>query len=106
MKFEKLKQEKPVDNEKEYWRVHKIFKREMNKFYKDIFKMFKNPTEYINDFEELLNEGVRIGIIEQEFKEKKMIQLYDELASPSKFKEDVRNKIEKFKAKLVKKNKL
>lgn len=107
MSLEILKKIEPVQDVNEYWRVHKIFKREINKQSRKVFKFIKNPEEFIKDFENLLNEGVRLNIITEEYKKEKMKKLYDELNSPTRFKEDVKRRLLKAKNKFkLKKNKI
>lgn len=102
-KFQNLKVEKPAQTEKEYWRLHKMFSRHLTKLSLRIYKLPTKTNEYIDDYKELLSEGVRLNIISEEFKQQKINQFYKEMTSPSRFTQDMKEKMQKAKDKFFKK---
>lgn len=96
MNLKELKNLKPATTKEEKKFNEKMFKKAIGNTTKNAFKMIKSPTEFINEFEEMLQEGIRIKVLTEEQAKKHKDRLYYELNNPTKFKEDVRNKIEKF----------
>lgn len=105
-KFQNLKKESPPKTETEYWRLHKMFSRHITKMYSKIFKFPTQSKQFIEDYKELLSEGVRLELITEEYKQEKINKLYKEMTSPSRFKQDVTERLQKAKDKLIRKGKL
>lgn len=103
--FHNLKIESPAETESEYWRLHKKFTRHITKMSVGIHRFVKDPTEYINKYKELLSEGVRLNLITEEYKQEKIDKFYKEMTSPSRFTEDMKNKMMKARDKFRKKQK-
>lgn len=99
--IERLKKIPRVKSETEYWNAHKIFKRALTKYTMRLGKMLKSPSDYMKDYEDILNEGVRIGVISEEFAVEKKQHMMKELTSPTRFKADASDLIEKAKNKLT-----
>jgi len=97
--FEKLREVKKIKNEEEFWRAEKIFKTELNNLNPKLF--WKSPSKYVSLFEELMNLAAEKEIITKECAKKHIDKLHKELASPEKFKQDMKGGARKIK-KLIK----
>ena len=103
MNLKELKNLKPATTKEEHKFNEKMFGKAINKLTRNVLKLIKSPTAFIEEFEETLKEGVRLKVLTEEQAKKHKEKLYHELNNPTKFKEDVRNKIEKFRSKFNKK---
>jgi hypothetical protein len=92
-----------IETEAQYWEELKKFKKEIWNYTKRVGTFAKKPTEYINDFKDLMYSGVERELITKEFADQQITKFLNELNSPSRFKEDVKNFIIKAKAKFRKK---
>jgi hypothetical protein len=105
MIHQELKNAKFVQTEEEYHYYYKIFNKELSRITKDIKGLYKNPTEYLNEFFELMDEATRIGLISKEYQQQVCNRISNELNKPSEFKEWTKQQLLKVKKKLKKNNK-
>lgn len=92
--IKKLKSFEPVESEDDYWEKHEVFKKALGGMYSNIKRLYGNPTKYTDQFEEILNEAIRIKLITEKFANKQRKKLYDSLNS-KKLKQKVKNRIKK-----------
>lgn len=90
---------KQVESEEEYWRIHRIYKNRLKNLTNNVIRMLKNPDEYLNEFNLIMEEMLAYGIVDIDFVNEKRKKLYDNLNYPSKF----RNWVIKGLSKVVKK---
>lgn len=102
MSLEEIKKLKPAETKEEQKYNEKRFSKAVGKMTRNVFKFTKSPTDFLTDFDLLMQEGVRIKVLTQEQADKHKTKLYDELAKPSQFKEDVRKTFERAKSKVNK----
>lgn len=88
-----------ITTETQYWEEHKKFKKKINHLAKNIKKLMKNPKEFIEEYENLMDEGVKTQVISKEYATQMKTTLQKELASPTKFKIFAEEKIRKLKNK-------
>jgi len=100
MTLEELKKIKPIETEKEYWEAHEVFKKTISRHTRKVKSYLGNPMNYINEFEAILKEGVRIKVITKEYAQEQRQRIYNELNKPSEFKEWVGNKLNNAKKKI------
>lgn len=100
-----LNKHKPPKTEEEFDEKYKIWKKKVSKLLRSIKKVAKTPVKYIEEYEQLMKEGAEKHIITTEFADEKIYQMNYELTSPTRFKNDVSEKIEKFRNKLRRKRK-
>jgi len=92
---------KKIETEAEYKEQLKIYKKRMNKLWRNPYKFLSKPKEYLKKFEDLLEEMVYIGLVDLEWANSQRERFYRELNSPNEFKEWLSEKkeaiIKKFK---------
>lgn len=84
---------KQVESENEYWRVHAIYKKRLNKLTLNFKEMINNPDKYLNEFNLIMGEMLAYGIVDIEWVNQKRKKLYDNLNYPSKYRNWVIKKL-------------
>lgn len=78
---------KQVSTEEEYWKEHKAMKKRINKLFRKSFKFMYKPSDFINEYENILAEYTFKGVVSDEWADKQRKRLYKELNHPEEFKE-------------------
>lgn len=88
---------KEVTSQEEYDEKLNLYTKMLNQLAFNVKKMYGNPTNYIAEFENIIEAMVITGVISLEFANEKRRFLYKQLNSPTKFREWLSNKLDKFK---------
>lgn len=75
------------ESEEEYWEEYNKWKKRMKKLRN---KLIRNPGNYIQEFHDIMYEAVDRELLEKEYVDEKMENLYKEFRLPQEFIEDIR----------------
>ncbi len=95
-------EEPPYETEEEYWTLFNEWEKRLTKLITDLRKMFKKPKEYMNEFDNIMNEGVEKRLVTKEFAEQKKMDLINGISNP-RMKQKVINSLKKHEPKIIKK---
>lgn len=86
MTLQELKTIPRVTTEKEFYDALKIFNSSIGNITTNIKLFTGSPIQFLSDFNSMLDEGVRIGVINNQFADEKKSKLVKQLNNPTKFK--------------------
>ena len=92
-----------ITSEQDYWKQHKEYKIKIKKLTKNFKLYFKNPADFISQFEILLKEMVYIGIINQQQSDEHLKKVLEGMNAYPEMKEKLHSQLEKLKNKIIKK---